>query len=84
MLPRVIRLQGSGKSTFYRTHYAATHVLVIKDRFRNNHRPQRRQTQRIEQALKAARSSSTPAISATTGASPPTGPHRLTTWSSPA
>jgi hypothetical protein len=29
-------LQGSGKSTYYRTHYAATHVLVSKDSFRNN------------------------------------------------
>jgi predicted kinase len=48
----LVGLQGSGKSTFCRTHYAATHVLVSKDRFRNNRRPQRRQMQLIEQALK--------------------------------
>jgi predicted kinase len=48
--------QGSGKSTFYRTHHAATHVLVSKDRFRSNRRPQRRQLQLIEHALKEGRS----------------------------
>jgi predicted kinase len=48
----LVGLQGSGKSTFYRAHYAATHVLVSKDRFRNNRRPQRRQMQLIEDALK--------------------------------
>jgi predicted kinase len=48
----LVGLQGSGKSTFYRTHYTATHVLVSKDRLRNNRRPQRRQMQLIEQALK--------------------------------
>jgi predicted kinase len=52
----LVGLQGSGKSTFYRTHYAATHVLVSKDRFRNNRRPQRRQMQLIEQALMEGRS----------------------------
>jgi predicted kinase len=48
----LVGLQGSGKSTFYRAHYAATHVLVSKDCFRNNRRPQRRQMQLIEEALK--------------------------------
>jgi predicted kinase len=48
--------QGSGKTTFYQTRYAATHVLVSKDRFRNNRRPQRRQMQLIEEALKEGRS----------------------------
>jgi predicted kinase len=52
----LVGLQGSGKSTFYRSHYAATHVLVSKDRFRNNRRPQRRQMQLIEEALKEGRS----------------------------
>jgi predicted kinase len=52
----LVGLQGSGKTTFYRTHYAATHVLVSKDRFRNNRRPQRRQMQLIKQALKEGRS----------------------------
>jgi predicted kinase len=52
----LVGLQGSGKSTFFRTRYAATHVLVSKDRFRNNRRPQRRQMQLIEEALKEGRS----------------------------
>ncbi|HEX8200167.1 MAG TPA: ATP-binding protein [Isosphaeraceae bacterium] len=52
----LVGLQGSGKSTFYRTYYAATHVLVSKDRFRNNRRPQRRQMQLIEEALRDGRS----------------------------
>jgi predicted kinase len=48
-----VGLQGSGKSTFYRTHFGSTHVLVSKDLFRNNRRPQRRQMQLIEDALKS-------------------------------
>jgi predicted kinase len=52
----LVGLQGSGKSTFYRTHYATTHVLLSKDRFRNNRRPQRRQMQLIEEALKEGQS----------------------------
>jgi hypothetical protein len=52
----LVGLQGSGKSTFYRTYHAATHVLVSKDWFRNNRRPQRRQMQLIEQALMEGRS----------------------------
>lgn len=52
----LIGLQGSGKTTFYRTFYAATHVLVSKDRLRNNRRPQRRQMQLIEEALQRGRS----------------------------
>jgi predicted kinase len=51
----LVGLQASGKSTFYRTHYAATHVLVSKDRFRNNRRPQRRQMHLIEEALTESR-----------------------------
>lgn len=51
-----IGLQGSGKSTFYRANFASTHVLVSKDRFRSNPRPQRRQTQLIEEALREGRS----------------------------
>jgi predicted kinase len=51
----LIGRQGSGKSTFYRIPYAATHALVSKDRFRNNRRPQRRQMQLIEEALKEGR-----------------------------
>jgi predicted kinase len=52
----LIGLQGSGKSTFYRTYYTASHVCVSKDLFRNNRRPQRRQMYLIEEALKAGRS----------------------------
>ena len=51
-----IGLQASGKSTFFRTYFAATHDLVSKDLFRNNKNPARRQTQLIEDALKAGRS----------------------------
>jgi predicted kinase len=51
-----VGLQGSGKSTFYRTFFASTHVLVSKDLLRNNRRPQRRQMLLIEEALKAGRS----------------------------
>jgi predicted kinase len=53
-----IGLQGSGKSTFYRTHFAETHELVSKDllptsKARNKNL---RQTECIEQALQAQRS----------------------------
>jgi predicted kinase len=49
-------LQGAGKTTFYRTFFAGTHVLVSKDRFRNNANPARRQRQLLEEALGAGRS----------------------------
>ena len=52
----LIGLQGSGKSTFYRRTFASTHVLVSKDNFRNNRRPQRRQMHLIEEALKQGHS----------------------------
>lgn len=52
----LIGLQGAGKSTFYRTHFAGTHDWVSKDHFRNNPRPARRQQQLIEEALRAGRS----------------------------
>jgi predicted kinase len=52
----LVGLQGSGKSTFYRTFYQSTHVLVSKDLLRNNRNPQRRQMQLIEEALKEGRS----------------------------
>jgi predicted kinase len=51
-----IGLQGSGKSTFYRANFGSTHVLVSKDLFRNNRRPQRRQMLLIEEALRGGRS----------------------------
>ena len=46
-----VGLQGSGKSTFYRTYFAATHEYVSKDLLSNNRKPQRRQMQLIEEAL---------------------------------
>jgi predicted kinase len=52
----LIGLQGAGKSTFRAQRFESTHVLVSKDRFRNNRRPERRQQQLIEEALAAARS----------------------------
>ncbi|MBO0794940.1 MAG: ATP-binding protein [Ktedonobacteraceae bacterium] len=52
----LIGLQASGKSTFFRTQFAATHVHVSKDLLRNNSRPARRQRQLIEEALLAGHS----------------------------
>jgi predicted kinase len=52
----LIGLQGSGKSTFYRTSFSSTHDWVSKDRFRNNRNPTRRQRQLIEEALQAGHS----------------------------
>ena len=46
-----VGLQGSGKSTFYHTYFAATHEYVSKDLLSNNRKPQRRQMQLIEEAL---------------------------------
>ena len=51
-----IGLQASGKSTYFHTHFAATHQYVSKDMLRNNKRPDTRQTQLIESALKTGRS----------------------------
>lgn len=51
-----IGLQASGKSTFFRTHLAATHDYVSKDLLRNNKKPSRRQAQLIEAALQAGHS----------------------------
>jgi predicted kinase len=50
-----IGLQASGKSTFFRKHFAATHELVSKDLMRNNKNRARRQTQLVEAALQAGR-----------------------------
>ena len=47
-----VGLQASGKSTFFRERFAATHVHVSKDLFRNNKNPNRRQRQLVETALK--------------------------------
>jgi predicted kinase len=49
-------LQASGKSTFYRTHFATTHVLVSKDLMPNNKHRSQHQLQIIEAALQAGSS----------------------------
>lgn len=52
----LIGLQGAGKSTFYRTHFASSHTYVSKDLLRNNRRPGRRQLQLVEEALRQGQS----------------------------
>jgi predicted kinase len=52
----LIGLQASGKTSFYRSHLAATHARVSKDLLRNNRRPGRRQARLISEALAADRS----------------------------
>ena len=52
----LIGLPASGKTTFYRERFAATHDLVSKDAMRHNKQPQRRQEQLIESALAKGRS----------------------------
>jgi predicted kinase len=52
----LVGLQASGKSTFFRARFAATHEHVSKDLFRNNKNPSRRQTRLIEAALRAGKS----------------------------
>ena len=51
-----VGLQASGKSTFFRARFAATHEHVSKDLFRHNKNRNRRQTQLIEAALQAGNS----------------------------
>ena len=48
-----VGLQASGKSTFFRERFAATHELVSKDLFRNNKNRNRRQEELIVAALSA-------------------------------
>ena len=52
----LIGLPASGKTTFYRERFAATHDLVSKDAMRHNRQPQRRQDELIGTALAAGRS----------------------------
>ncbi len=49
-------LQASGKTTFYRTYFAQTHLQISKDLFPNNKNRTRRQAQLLEEALKAGSS----------------------------
>ena len=51
-----IGLQASGKTSFYRSRLAQTHVHISKDLMRNNRRPERRQQQLVREALSAGRS----------------------------
>jgi len=51
-----VGLQASGKTSFFRERFAATHEHVSKDLFRNNKNRNRRQAQLIEAALGAGSS----------------------------
>ncbi len=50
-----VGLQASGKSTFFRERFAATHEHVSKDLLRNNRNRNRRQGQLVEAALRSGR-----------------------------
>jgi len=52
----LIGLPASGKSSFYRQRFAATHTLVSKDLMRNTRNRDRRQAELISEALAAGRS----------------------------
>lgn len=52
----LIGLPGSGKTTFYRERFAATHAHVSKDNFRHHRRPRERQEQLIREAFAAGKS----------------------------
>lgn len=49
-------LQAAGKSTFYREHFLATHLLISKDLMPNNPRPARRQIELLHPALQTEHS----------------------------
>ena len=51
-----VGLQGSGKTTWYHEHFAATHVHVSKDLMPNARNRDMRQQQQIDEALAAGRS----------------------------
>lgn len=51
-----IGLQAAGKSTFYFSHFATTHVHISKDLFRHHKRPAIRQQHLIEEALRQGQS----------------------------
>jgi predicted kinase len=52
----LVGLPGSGKSTYFRAHYAATHAHVSKDLLPNAQRRDDRQAREIETALAAGQS----------------------------
>ena len=51
-----VGLQASGKSAFFHARFAATHIHVSKDLFRNNKNRNRRQAQLIQEALQEGKS----------------------------
>ncbi|HTI14545.1 MAG TPA: ATP-binding protein [Dictyobacter sp.] len=51
-----IGIQASGKSTFFQTHFVATHEYISKDVLRNNKKPARRQQQLLAEALQTGHS----------------------------
>lgn len=51
-----IGLQASGKSTFYQTHFVATHEQISMDLLKHNKNPRKRQLVLIESALQAQQS----------------------------
>lgn len=51
----LVGLPGSGKSTFYRERFAATHALVSKDLLKSARRPARRQEALIADGLASGR-----------------------------
>jgi len=51
-----VGLQGSGKTTYYHEHFAATHVHVSKDLMANARNREAKQMMQIEEALAAGRS----------------------------
>jgi predicted kinase len=65
-----VGMQAAGKSTYYRTHLAATHVHVSKDLMKSTSNRELKQQQTIERELAAGRSvvvdntSPTPAVRA--------------------
>ena len=51
-----VGLQAAGKSTYYQTHLAATHVHVSKDLMKNSRNRGATQERQIDEALNAGRS----------------------------
>jgi predicted kinase len=52
----LVGLQASGKSTYYRTHFAATHVHVSKDLMKSDRHRDMKHRKMIEDALASGRS----------------------------
>jgi predicted kinase len=50
-----VGIQAAGKSTYYRSHFAATHVHISKDLMTNARSRDSRQQQMIEEALKTGK-----------------------------